>query len=73
MDPERLRAKLHRARRLSLDWVRRGGDQYDVVETLTLCHWLLDHEQVRAGERVLDGLLVRLQEDPFVTECASAA
>ena len=57
----RLRSKLYRIRRLSLDSVRMGGDPHEIVETLALCHQHLEKHQVHAAERVLDRLILRLQ------------
>jgi hypothetical protein len=57
----RLRSKLYRIRRLSLEWVRLGGDPHDIVQALLLFHEHLEKHQVRASERVLDKLILRLQ------------
>ena len=57
----RLRSKLYRIRRLSLDSVRMGGDPHEIVETLGLFHQHLEKHQARAAERVLDRLILRLK------------
>jgi hypothetical protein len=62
MRHERLRAKLYRTRRLSLQWIRSGGEPHELVEPLRLFQALLVQGKVRAGERVLDGLLARLRQ-----------
>jgi hypothetical protein len=71
----RLRAKLYRIRRLSLDWIRRGEDPQEIVQALLLFHQHLQKHRVRAGERVLDALIMRLQRGPSAgtSDHASAA
>lgn len=71
----RLRAKLYRIRRLSLEWMRAGGDPQEIVHSLLHFQKLLERHQVRAGERTLDRLILRLQEGPSAgaSDQASAA
>jgi hypothetical protein len=59
---ERLRAKLYRIHHLSLEWVRLGGDPEEIVTRLLLFQKLLENNHGRAGERVLDRLILRLGE-----------
>lgn len=61
---ERIRSKLFRTHRLSIEWVRLGGDTQEVVDSLLLVHGLLERHHVNAGERVLDALIARLQQPP---------
>jgi hypothetical protein len=71
----RLRSKLYRIRRLSLEWMRAGGDPQEIVDSLLHFHKLLEKHRIRAGERTLDRLILRLQEGPSAasSDHASAA